>query len=125
MPDRKELIRRYKETPRPAGVYRVRNVIGGTSLLGSSPDLSAILNRERFQLDAGLHPDKELQKDWRELGPNAFAFETLDRLEPSSAPGYGPTADLQVLKEMWFEKLTASGESLYPCSTRGVRRGPA
>ena len=112
MPDRKELIRRYKETPQPAGVYRVRNLVGGTSLLGSSPDLPAVLNRERFQLDAGLHPDKELQKDWRELGPNAFAFETLDRLEPSSAPGYDPTADLQVLKEMWFEKLTASGESL-------------
>jgi hypothetical protein len=45
---------------------------------------------------------------------SAFAFETLDRLEPSSAPGYDPAADLQVLKEMWFEKLTASGESLYP-----------
>ena len=125
MPDRKELIRRYKETPRPAGVYRVHNIAGGKSLLGSSPDLSAILNRERFQLDAGLHPDKELQKDWRELGPDAFAFETLDRLEPSSAPGYDPGEDLQTLKEMWIERLTASGEALYPHSLRGARRGPA
>jgi hypothetical protein len=90
MPDRKELIRRYKETPRPAGVYRVRNLVSGKSLLGSSPDLPAILNRERFQLDAGLHPDKELQKDWRELGPNAFAFETLDRLERPARPATTP-----------------------------------
>jgi hypothetical protein len=68
MPDRKELIRRYKETPRPGGVYRVRNIIGGKSLLGSSPDL-------------------------------------------------------QILKEMWFEKLTASGESLYPCSNEASHDG--
>ena len=125
MPDRKELIRHYKETPRPAGVYRVRNIAGGKSLLGSSPDLPAILNRERFQLDAGLHPDKELQKDWRELGPDAFAFETLDRLEPSGAPGCDPGEDLQTLKEMWIERLTASGETLYPHSLRGAQRGPA
>jgi hypothetical protein len=120
MTDRKELIRRYKETPRPAGVYRVRNLVGGKSLLGSSPDLPAILNRERFQLDAGLHPDKELQQDWHELGPDAFEFEELDRLEPSSAPGYDPASDLQVLKQMWFEKLTALGEPLYAYSQRGL-----
>ena len=90
MPDRKELIREYKETPRPAGVYRVRNVVGGRSLLGSSPDVPAVLNRARFQLDAGLHPDKELQKDWRALGADAFVFETLDLLEPSVAPRLRP-----------------------------------
>ena len=125
MPDRKELIRHYKETPRPAGVYRVRNIAGGKSLLDSSPDLPAILNRERFQLDAGLHPDKELQKDWRELGPDAFAFETLHRLEPSGAPGCDAGEDLQALKEMWIERLTASGETLYSHSVRGAGRGPA
>jgi hypothetical protein len=124
MPDRKELIREYKETPRPAGVCRVRNVVGGRSLLGSSSDVPAVLNRVRFQLDAGLHPDKELQKDWRELGADAFVFETLDLLEPSVAPGHDPAADLQVLKEMWLEKLTASGEGLYERSARGSQPRP-
>ena len=125
MADRKELIREYKETPRPAGVYRVRNVAGGKSLLGSSADVPAILNRQRFQLDAGLHPDKELHKDWRELGPDAFVFETLDLLKPSDAAGYDPAADLQVLREMWLEKLTASGETLYAHSAMGSPRLPA
>lgn len=125
MPDRKELIREYKETPRPAGVYRVRNVVGGRSLLGSSPDVPAVLNRARFQLDAGLHPDKELQKDWRALGADAFVFETLDLLEPSAAPGYDPAADLQVLKEIWLEKLTAAGEALYERSAPGPQPRPA
>jgi hypothetical protein len=35
--NRKELIRQYKETPRPMGVYRVRNAQSGRSLVGASP----------------------------------------------------------------------------------------
>jgi hypothetical protein len=118
--DRKRLIREYKETPRPAGVYRVRNNANGKSLLGSSPDLLGILNRQRFQLEMGSHPDRELQKDWNDFGPDTFEFETLDQLEPSDEPGYDPSEDLRVLKQMWLEKLTTLGVPLYPQSRRGT-----
>ena len=114
--DRKVLVREYLETPRPAGVYRVRNTASGKSLLGSSPNVPGILNRQRFQLENGSHPDAELQPDWNELGPDAFAFETLDLLKPSDDPDYDLSEDLRVLKEMWLEKLTASGVPLYPKS---------
>jgi hypothetical protein len=120
--DRKARIREYKDTPRPAGVYRVRNMATGRSLLGAAADLPAKLNGQRFQLDNGLHPDKELQRDWNELGPAAFAFEVLDALESREGPACDPTDDLRVLKEMWLEKLTASGASLYPQSWRGTSR---
>jgi hypothetical protein len=116
--DRKALVREYLETPRPAGVYRVRNKVSGKSLVGSSPDLPGMLNRQRFQLEGNLHPDKELQADWNDLGSGAFTFETLDLLKPSDDPGYDPSEDLRVLKEMWLEKLTAAGVSLYPRSRR-------
>jgi hypothetical protein len=116
--DRKALIRRYKETPRPAGVYGVRNNASGKTLLGASANLPGILNRERFQLECGSHPDEELQQDWNDLGPDIFTFETLDQLEPSDAPGYGPAADLRALKQMWLEKLTAAGVALYAESRR-------
>jgi hypothetical protein len=36
----------------------------------------------------------ELQRDWNALGPDAFAFEMLDRLEPRDEPGYDPRDDL-------------------------------
>ena len=111
--DRKALIREYKETPRPAGVFRVRNAARGKSLVGSSPNLPAILNRQRFQLSNGLHPDQELQRDWNELGSEAFAFEVMDELKPKNEQDYDPTEDLAVLLEMWRERLVASGESLY------------
>ena len=118
--DRKARIREYKETPPPAGVYRVRNTATGKSLVGSTANLPGMLNRLRFQLEHGSHPDRELQRDWNELGPDAFEFEALDRLEPQDAPTYDPTEDLRVLKEMWLEKLTASGEPLYRQSGRGT-----
>ncbi len=116
--DRKALVRKVLETPRPAGVYGIRNTASAKTLLGSSSNLPGILNRQRFQLENGSHPDKELQADWNGLGPEAFAFETLDLLEPSEDPTYDPTDDLRVLKEMWLEKLTASGAPLYRQSRR-------
>lgn len=118
--DRRELTRKYKGTPRTAGVYRVQNTINGMSLVGSSPNLPAIINRHRFQLEHGSHPDLELQKDWNEFGPGAFTFEILDQLEPSSEADYDPSEDLHVLAQMWLEKLKASGELLYRQSKRAV-----
>ena len=117
--DRKALIREYKKTSLPAGVYRVRNTASGKSLVGWSVNLPGILNRRRFQLENGMHPDAELQADWNELGPGAFEFEVLDRLEPKDDPAYDPTDDLGVLWEMWIERLTASGEALYQRSPSG------
>ena len=86
--------------------------------MGSSPNLPSMLNRQRFQLEHGSHPDRELQKDWNEFGPDAFTFETLDQLEPSSEASYDPSEDLRVLAQMWLDKLKASGEPLYEQSKR-------
>ena len=58
--DRKARIRKYKETPRPAGVYRVRNTVTGKLLIGSTSDLPAMLNRQRFQLEMGADPAGDL-----------------------------------------------------------------
>lgn len=111
--DRKQLARDYKTTPRPMGIFRVRNVPMRRSLVGSSADLPSILNRHRFQLEHGSHSNKALQADWKALGPASFVFEILDRLEPRDEPGYDPREDLAVLLEIRAEELVASGESLY------------
>ena len=111
--DRKALVRLYKETPRPAGIYRIRNEAAQRSLVRSTPDLQGILNRQRFQLEHGSHPSKDLQRDWHELGPDAFVFETLDELKPKADSKVDPASELRVLLELWVEKLTAAGESFY------------
>ncbi len=116
--DRRARIREYKETLRPAGVYVVRNRASGKVLVGASTDLPGALNRQRFQLEHGAHPDRALQADWNALGPDAFTFEVLDQLKPSNEPGYDPADDLRVLKELWLEKLVAANTVLYPSSKR-------
>lgn len=102
---RKELTRAYKERPTPIGVYRVRNTVNGKSLVGAARDVRARLNRHRAELKLGVHPNQTLLRDWRASGEDAFAFETLDTIEPSDAPNYDPRDDLQVLEALWLEKL--------------------
>lgn len=111
--NRRMLIREYKETPRPTGVYRVHNTVRKKTFIGSSTNLPGILNRHRFQLENGSHRDHDLQRDWKELGPEAFEFEVLDVLTPKKDLDYDPTEDLAVLLEMRTENIVASGESLY------------
>jgi hypothetical protein len=111
--DRKALLREYKETPRPMGVYCVRNRANGKALVGSSVNVPAMLNRHRAQLGMGSHGNKALQRDWQEFGPDSFEFETLDTLKWPDQPDYDPTDDLRTLEEMWLDKLSPFGERGY------------
>ena len=112
--DRRKLRREYKESYRPMGVYQVRNKVNGKVMIASSPNLPAIFNRLRMELDSGSclrHP--ELQKDWKELGAEAFELEVLEELEPPQAPGWDPSDDLQALLELMCEQRQPYGERGY------------
>ncbi len=115
--NRKDLLRQYKEARPPMGVYRVRNTVNGRSLVGASANLPAILNRHRAQLRLGAHTNVGLQKDWNELGPEAFEFEVLDTLAAPDRPDYDPSDDLRVLEKLWLEKLS-------PFKDRGYNTQP-
>lgn len=111
--DRRKLKREYKESRRPMGVFRVRNTTNDKSLVGSSIDLPAMLNRQRAQLGMGMHPNRALQTDWNELGSEAFAFEVLDTLTAPDNPGYDPSDDLRALEQLWLDRLSPFGEQGY------------
>jgi hypothetical protein len=121
--DRKARIREYKQTPRPAGVFAVRNTASGRAFVGVSTDLPAMLNRQRFQLEMGSHPNKSLQSGWRESGPDSFEFEVLDTLDQSDEPGADVSEDLATLQQMWLQSLRDSGADLYnsPATQGGTR----
>jgi hypothetical protein len=116
--DRKALRREYKETVRPAGVFAVRNIVDDILFVGASSDLPSMFNRQRFQLDMNAHPDKRLQTDWKRLGPDAFSFEVLDRLEAPEDPQADLRRDLATLRDMWLTKLAAEGQALYSMPER-------
>jgi hypothetical protein len=103
--ERKELVRRYQETPRPAGVYRVSHQPSGRVLVGASPDVRAMFNRIEAQLSFGSLPNKQLQADWDADGKSAFEFEVLDLLDPPDDPNADIATDLATLLDLWRDKL--------------------
>jgi len=103
--DKKKIREQYKQTPPDMGVYQVKNLASGRIYIGRAMDLKGKLNSERFQLKNDLHMNKELQKDFNELGADHFSFEALDRLAVKEDPGYDCSVDLRTLEEMWLEKL--------------------
>jgi len=119
MNDRKAKIREYKEMRHPVGVYRILNKVNGKSFVGSSVNIPAMLNRCRAQLGFGSHPNRILQQEWREYGPEAFEFEALETLDPSDDTAYDPAADLRVLEELWLEKLSPFGDRGYNKPPKG------
>jgi group I intron endonuclease len=95
------------------GIFQIRNLRNEKVFVGSTPNLDAALNRHRFQLDAGAHPSKTLQKDWNEIGSENFVFEILEELPPRDDPNYDYSLDLETLEDLWLEKLEPYDECGY------------
>ena len=111
--NKKDLIREYKETPRKMGVFQVRNLKNEKIFVASSLNLDGMLNRQRFQLELNGHPNKSLQQDWNETGAENFVFEILEELPPRESSAYDYKEDLEVLEDLWLEKLEPYGEKGY------------
>ncbi len=111
--DRKEMIREFKNTPLPMGIFQIINKVNGKMLIGSSVNLPAILNRYKAQLKMGSHCNNVLQKEWKQFGQENFEFNELEVLEPADNPAYDPSEDLRVLEQLWIEKLSPFGDKGY------------
>jgi hypothetical protein len=113
MGSRKEIIREYKERKKPAGVFHVRNTVNGKIFLGSSLNLEGVLNSQKFKLSIGIHPSKDLQKEWNEYGPDKFVFEILETVTVKEDPNFNLDDELTLLEQIWFEKCQPFGERGY------------
>ena len=114
---RADLKRAYKETPRQAGIFQIRNTKTGKILLGSSTNLHGPLNKHRFMLSIGSHDNAVLQQDWNRFGADAFTFEILEIVKPNDDPIFNIDDELTLLEQIWIEKLQPMGE-------RGYNEGP-
>ncbi|MGI6603835.1 MAG: GIY-YIG nuclease family protein [bacterium] len=111
--DRRMIKQEYKQTPRPKGVIAIRNLVNGKILVLSSPNLDGGINRHRFQLEQGMHPNRQLQKDWNEYGAESFSFEILEELKLKEDPSHDYREDLEALEAKWLEHLQPYGERGY------------
>jgi hypothetical protein len=111
--DKREAKRRYKQSQPVMGVYKVENLAEGRIFLGSSMNVHGTLNSCRFQLDQGIHMNRDLQRDYTRLGGEKFAFAIVDSLEPKEDAPHDYAQDLAVLEEMWKERLQPYGDRGY------------
>lgn len=111
--DKKAAIREYKLGHRPMAVFQIRSTVNERVLVDSSIDYPGKINRDKFQLNAGNHPVKQLQADWNEFGDSAFEFEVLEEYEPSETAIGNAKTDLEALEALWLEKLAGDGIELY------------
>ena len=110
---KKELKRAYQQSHPPLGVFQIRCLVNEKVLVGSALNLPGILNRHKFQLQAGSHQNKVLQADWHKYGAASFAFEILDELTPRADPALDYSDDLVFLEEQWLEQLQPYDERGY------------
>ena len=113
MKSRKEILREYRDRRKPAGIFQVRNTANGKVLLGSSLNLEGILNGQKFRLTMGSHPNRALQKEWKEFGPDSFVFEIVELVEIKDEPGFDVEDELSLLEEIWLENVQPFGERGY------------
>ena len=113
MLNREEAKRAYKEMPKPAGVFQIKNLRNGKLYLGSSLNLNGPINRAKFELKMGMHRSKALQNDWNEFGAENFSFDILEVITLKDDPDFNLTDELTLLEEIWLEKLQPFGEKGY------------
>lgn len=114
MKTRKELKMEYKNMKFRMGVFRIKNEVNGKIYIGSSTDLIAVWNSQRFQLEAGLHSCDSLQADWKTFGPDNFTYEIVEEIKQDDddiQKDY--SKDIKALEELIVDELQPCGEKGY------------
>lgn len=110
---RRTLVRKYKDTVRPAGVFVIRNTLNGRVYVAGSLDIEGAMNRARFELGLRSHRNKALVRDWVEHGAAHFSFEVIDRVKERDDPAFDRTEELDKLLGLWREELQCDGDKGY------------
>ncbi|MDB5468499.1 MAG: hypothetical protein JWR84_59 [Caulobacter sp.] len=106
-PDRKQLVRDYKERKIAAGAFAVRCAPSGQTWVEVSPNLHNRQNGLWFALRLGGHPNRILQQAWTEHGEAAFTYEVVEQLPDAERSQRELTNALKDLSAKWREALNA------------------
>lgn len=104
--DRKTAVAAYKERKVEAGIYGLRCQATGGIWVGRASDLSTIENRHRFALTHDPNLRASLKAAAKQHGPEAIAFEVLERTDTEELP-YDRTQFLRDRLKYWWEMLGA------------------
>lgn len=114
MDRKKELKEQYRQMKPDMGIFMIRSNSSGKCYIENTQNLKAMINRIKFQLESGAHPNRELQKEWKDLGEANFTIEILENLEydkDESKTDYSD--DLAILQMVWEEKFSKENIEFY------------
>lgn len=80
MDRKKELKEQYRQMKPEMGPFAIRLKNGGKFYIKAARDLRGVMNGALARLRIGMHPNRELQKEWTAQGPDAFVVEVLEKL---------------------------------------------
>jgi len=110
---KRALVRKYKDTVLPAGVFVIRNTLSGRIHVAGSLDVEGAMNRARFELGLRSHRNKALVRDWAAHGAEHFSFEVIGRVKERDDPAFDRAAELEKLLALWREELQCDGDKGY------------
>ena len=106
---RKEYKKEYRENL-PAGIYKIANIITGTTYIGQSSQYPLRwLNHKRY-LRKDKHPNPQLQEDYNTYGEEAFVFEVIEELPCDTSSGVLLEKEAEQIKKHLNE-----GKKIYNC----------
>jgi len=110
---RKEMKEEYRQRKYRMGVFRITNLANGKIFIGSSIDLIAIWHAQKLQLNAGIHPNEQLQSDWKQFGPENFKYDILEEITQEDEPAGGFEREIKAMEDLVNEELQPYNEKGY------------
>ncbi len=112
---KKELQQEYANTKQPMGVFIVRGKSNNKCYIQATPDLKGVMNGTYVRLLNSRHPNRELQKEWNELGEESFVIEILEQLpyDEKDQEKEDYSQELALLQIIWEEKLAGEDKIFY------------
>ena len=108
---RKELQDQYKQIKTYMGVIQIKNKRSGKRFIGVYPNLKNKWVTVQAQLQIGRFANLELQRDWNELGPEAFDYEVLEQKDTGGITDV--KWEMKIMEKLWLEELQPYGEQGY------------
>ena len=114
MDRRQELKQQYKQMKSDMGIFMIRSTETKKCFIQSTKDLRGVMNGAKFKLQTGSHPNRELQREWKEFGEDHFVIEILERLEyekDEAKTDY--SEELSLLEMIWEERMMKENYTFY------------
>ena len=111
---KKELQAQYKQLKSAMGLFAIINKSNSRYYLETTQNLKGRINSTKFKLNAGVHPNQALQKDWLEVGADGFEIKILEQIDYDKDEAKTDYSDeLEILRMIWIEKLTTETVQFY------------